>query len=136
MNKHIPDLRSASIEKQTLKLYVTATIGASGAPTLVKKKGVTSLTRDVSTAGLYTLTLDDNYVSLLGFKASLLLGTGVSAVAGIDMVSEAVSTKAAPTVIFQCKGPTNSSTTTLIAADPDSGATLLIELTVRNGNAK
>lgn len=89
-----------SLEKTPVDLFMTMTIGASGAPTLVasKSKGIASVVRN--SAGRYTITLSDKYVDLFMVDWSFQNATGISAAPEMGVVSYAVSA-ATPTIVIQ-----------------------------------
>lgn len=124
--------RSQSLTREHKVIHAKVTIGGSGAPTLDAdaSMGVASFSR--SSAGLYVLTLDDKYSSLLNAHVMLLNAT----IDDIQVQIDAEAVASAKTVTFQCKAPTNSSTTTKIAADPASGTVLLITLELKNTDLK
>lgn len=116
-----------SLEKQVVELWFKATIGASGAPTLVAadSKGVASISRN--SAGEYTITLQDTYVKLLDASFCQLLAGGVNAAPVACLQSEAVaSTK---TIVVQFSSGAGA------AADMDSGTVLRGRVTVSNSSA-
>lgn len=53
-----------SLESDPVTLWAVVTIGAAGAPTLTRGKGITSVTR--SGTGQYYLTLQNKYYRFLG----------------------------------------------------------------------
>jgi hypothetical protein len=66
-----------SLVKQPVMLWGKAAIGAVGAPTLdaSKSKGIASIVRN--SAGNYSITLSDPYVTFLGFSSTQVLAAGV-----------------------------------------------------------
>lgn len=114
-----------ALEKSVVKLYVEVAIGASGAPTLTRGKGVTSIAR--SGAGTYTLILQDSYYRLLGFRFGFLVNGDPAA----PLVNPLVDTiSSAKTLTFQCNAVDGTT-----ATDPASGEKLFIELTLSNSDA-
>ena len=136
MNKHIPDLRTGSLERVPTKLYIKIAIGGTGAPTLstTYNKGVASVSR--TSAGLYVLTLDNAWLALLGFRASQVVPTGIGALTGIDLVSESVATPSTKRITFKCRAAAGAGNTTPTATDPVSGSTLMLEITLQDTSAK
>lgn len=125
-----------SLEKGVVTIYGNVPIGATGAVgTLVatKNQGIYSVVRN--SAGNYTINLGisasspDKYQRLMAANVQVLFGTVAAATSGYQVWAD---NSASGNVIIQFYGPTNSSTTTQIAADPDNGATLLIELKFKN----
>lgn len=116
--------------KRAVKLiHGKAAIGATGAVTLdaPASSGISSITR--SSAGTYEITLDGKAPQLVSFSAMLLDDT-INQISTFQLTSSTVSTDGK--LVFKCLGPTNSSTTTLVAADPTDGATLLFTVAVNN----
>jgi hypothetical protein len=74
-----------SLEGRLVNIYLRATIGATGAPTLVaaKSKGIASIAR--TGAGAYDITLSDQYVDLFAALPTILFASG-SPVSGAMMV--------------------------------------------------
>lgn len=112
-------------------LWAKATIGATGAPTLVAagSKGVASIVR--SDVGKYTLTLSDSYHALLGATVTLLDDTDsdpTSVGCLHRLFSEAVS-NATPTLVVQFFASDDGA-----AADPADGATVYVEIKLRNSS--
>jgi hypothetical protein len=119
------------LEKAPVFLFAKVSIGASGAPTLSRGKGISSISR--TSAGLYVITLQDAYVALLGATCTRLLASGMPAAPAFSLVSETVSSTKAVTVQFS--GATSSSDTTLVAADPSSGTVLYFQIVLSNSSA-
>jgi hypothetical protein len=99
-------------------------IGASGAPTILNGKGVTSITRN--SAGNYSILLKDNFNVLLDMDVMSISGSSAPAAPVVGVVSETVtSTKI---VRIQMRDLAGS------AADPASGEVLMIRMTCRNAS--
>ena len=64
-----------ALEKEIKTLFAKISIGATGAPTLVKpgSLGIASVAR--SAQGDYLVTLEDKYPALMGFKGVLLVSS-------------------------------------------------------------
>jgi len=150
-----------SPDNGTCLIHARVTIGATGAPTLTKLNadgtfssaptaasttkpplsyaagysGVQAISR--TSTGLYVLTLQDPYTELLDFNVTFNVAGGISAVTNVSLVQGAgTSATANPAVFtFQCSGPTNSSTTTLIATDPDNGCVMHVALALKSSVA-
>ncbi len=114
--------RRQALEKEVKDLYAKVTIGASGAPTLVSPVGIASIVRN--SAGNYTLTLQDKYISLKFFRVSFKASSAQDMNAQI--IAEDVAS--AKTVNFVCL-------TGASATDPASGQTMLIKLELKNTSA-
>lgn len=119
------------LEIGVVTLFAKATIGASGAPTLVASasKGVASITRN--SAGQYALLLSDLYPAML-WATARLMNTADSdpSTVGVEnrLVSETVSSTT-PTVTYQWYASDDGADT-----DPANGATLYFQITLRNSS--
>lgn len=114
--------RKQALEKEIKELHAEVTIGASGAPTLVHKLGITSIVRD--SAGVYEITLDDKYIRLCNFQVIQLAAAAEEL--SFQLESEAVaSTKK---IKFQCKAAA-------VETDPSSGSKLFIKIELKNSSA-
>lgn len=67
-----------TLEREVVKLWAEVAIGASGAPTLTRGKGISSVAggTGATATGLYTFTLEDKYVRLLKASGNVLRVTG------------------------------------------------------------
>ena len=85
-----------ALEKSVVCLYGQFTVGAAGAPTIIaaKSKGIASVSR--LSAGRYQITLQDTYIDLLMFDATIL-STAAPAAPCMRIVSQAVANVAAKT---------------------------------------
>jgi hypothetical protein len=108
-------------EKEVKHLYADVAIGASGAPTLTRGYGITSIARN--SAGKYTVTLSDKYNRLMFADVVQLVGTAEDT--NFQLVSESVAS--AKTVVFHCL-------TGGVATDPSSGSRLFIKLELKNSS--
>lgn len=111
--------RKQSLEKEVKELFCSISIGASGAPTLVDRYGIASITRN--SAGDYTLVLQDNYVSLKFVEAVFLSSTAQDI--RVQLKSETVSTT---------KQINFFTLTAATATDPSSGQKLFLKIEVKN----
>lgn len=114
-----------TLEKSVVTLFAEIAIGATGAPTLTRGKGVASIVRD--SAGTYTLTLQDSYPRLLGWRFGFLVD-GDPAAPLVNPKTETVSST--KTVVFQCNAVDGTT-----ATDPASGEKLFVELKLSNSGA-
>lgn len=115
--------RVQSLTREVKILTAKISIGASGAPTLVSNDsvGIASVVRD--SAGVYVITLDDKYNSLVGL--SVMLQSATAEDLSFQIESEDVSS--AKTVQIQCKAAA-------VETDPSDGSTLLVELKLKNSS--
>lgn len=111
--------RKQSLEKEVKELFANVSIGATGACTLNSSPGIASIVRN--SAGNYSITLQDIYVSLKMFDCVQLYSSAQDL--NFQLISETVgSTKI---LNFVCL--TGASET-----DPTSGSKLLIKIDVKN----
>jgi len=83
--------RLQALDKEMKHLHLVYSVGAVGAPTAVKKLGVTSVAR--VSAGLYRITLDDTYNYLMHLGACVQLAAGAPAALGGHVIrAESVGT--------------------------------------------
>jgi hypothetical protein len=107
-------------ERDMCTVFLKATIGASGAPTLVAQKGIVSMVRN--SAGRYTITLKNNFNLFLDANYTAISPSAAPAAPGMYIVSETVnSTK---TIVIQMN---NAGT----AADPANGETVCLSFQCR-----
>ncbi len=120
-----------SYERDVYEIFAKVNIGASGAPTISNgnAKGITSITQN--STGKYTILLESSYNRLLDVNVQSISGTSAQAAPMCTIVSEAVATAAAPTVVLQFRAIDNST-----ATDPASGEVLLIRIAVRNSSGR
>lgn len=120
--------KAFTLSKNTVKLFAKVTIGATGAPTMsvVDSMGVASVSR--TSAGVYKITLQDSYPKLLNIDATQILASGLPAAPSFAVKTETVATLATPVinVCFSAAG---------VATEVDSGAVLLLEITLKNSSA-
>ena len=128
-NRDFKDLQAA--EREVKRLYLKATIGASGAPTLVAADslGVKTIVRNGT--GDYTITLGtpsgntDKYNKLLWSDGKLLDPDAEDVRAQID--TDSISSAGTMKILTVTGGS---------AADPSNGATLLMVFDVKNSTVK
>lgn len=120
-----------SLEKGVTDLWIEVLFGAAGAPTLVRGKGVASITGGTAagTVGTYVITLSDRYNRLLGMDCAWKNGGAVAASpfmqVGIDLVSAAAKTLTV--TCYDLEVPA--------ATDPGNGDTAYIHLVLSNSSA-
>lgn len=123
-NRRFNQFRFA-LENKMTDIYMRATIGATGAPTLVtaKSKGVASIAR--TGVGAYTITLQDSYVDLFSVIPTITFASG-SPVSGAMMVVRAQDVVSAKTIqIALLDG-------SFAAAELASGAVLGLKFELKN----
>ena len=112
-------------------ITATATIGGSGAPTLVTttghSKGVTSIVHN--SAGNYTITLDNTYSQFRGILITRVKSDGAISAPATAVIAEDVAS--AKTINFETMAATitgtePSETVGYVVEDPSSGSTLHI----------
>lgn len=126
-----------SLEKGLITLFAHITFGATGAPTLVRGKGIASVTRDAE--GKFTLALQDRYQRLLGAAATFVVDNGTPAAPNVHVVEDDSADASAPAVTVQCSAVTYvtdpSAGVELAATDPGNGEAVLITLQFSNSTA-
>lgn len=122
-----------SLEKSVVELWVKATIGAAGAPTLVtdnNSKGIASITRDDT--GLYTIVLQDTYYKLLDCYACFEAGLAGPAAPTVSVADQAVDEVSGSglggSVTILCQ---NGGSDT----DPGNGEVMNVRITLSNTTA-
>jgi len=145
-NRNFANMQYSAV-KGVVRLWARVSIGATGAPTLSKwnpatrtyssapttgtgpyargAEGIKSIARN--DVGVYTLTLQDTYQRVLGFKATFSNATGLPTIVAVGLWSAATDVTAATPVI---KFTTMSSTAT--AADPANGDVMQLEIELQN----
>lgn len=115
--------RLQSLTREAKVLHAKVDIGASGAPTLDANAsvGVASVTRD--SAGVYIVTLDDKYNSLLHFSVMQVAATAED----LTFQVESEDVDGAKTIQFQCKAAD-------VETDPSDGSSLLMKIEVKNSS--
>lgn len=113
--------RFQALEKEVKSLYADVAIGASGAPTLTKGLGITSIER--TGTGRYRLTLDDKYTRLMWADAIHLASTTED----LDWHLTAEDVDGAKTVEFVAH-------TAGTDADPADGDRVLFHMELKNSS--
>jgi hypothetical protein len=114
-NSYVPNLTC---------LYLKATIGASGAPTInaLQSMGIDSISR--TSAGKYLITLNKKYESLRMAKAVFIASGGANA-PDLAVDTDAVRSAGTLTVVTQAGG---------VNTDPASGEVMLIEIMLKDSS--
>jgi hypothetical protein len=116
--------RKQALAKEVKEIYAEISIGASGAPTLVQPLGVASISR--TSAGLYVLTLQDQYIRLMDAHVSIQSAAAQDLSAQI--AAQAVNTSA-KTITFRTVAGA-------VETDPSNGSVLRVALQLKNSSAK
>lgn len=120
-------------EQDLVAIYGQFSVGALGAVTAnsVKGGGIASVVKE-STDGQYTITLTDRFNRLMDVRVHAVLGT----IAAVLPEAQLLMTPATLQADVTADGALTVQFTdeTLTAANPDSGALILISLTVRNSS--
>lgn len=116
--------RRQALEKEIKDIYLKVAIGSSGAPTVANGNGIGIASIVRNSAGNYSITLEDAYVSLKSFSAIHLASSAQ------DLTYQIISETVATTKIinFVCL---TAGTPTDIA----SGSTLLVNIELKNTSA-
>lgn len=115
-----------SLEKGVVQLFAEISFGSSGAPTLVRGKGVASVAK--ASTGVYTVTLQDTYQRTLGV-ASTWKGSAAPAGVLVALGVDNVATAGAPALSLKIWDEAGSAT------EPASGEAVLVEITLSNSTA-
>ena len=117
-----------SYEKDTVTIYGSITVGASGAVTSFAGGGISSVTKE-ATAGQYSITLSDYFQRLLFVKA-LNVDDAVSAWASVAVLEDPATLqsdfKSDKTFKIQLQDYAAA------AVNATSGAVIYLEITCRN----
>ena len=113
--------RMQALEKEVKTLHADIAIGASGAPTLTKGLGIASVTRD--SAGVYDITLEDDYTRLLSVDVKQLVAASEDL--AFQLESETVSTTKIIRIRAHAAG---------VETDPSSGSRLLVKIELKNSS--
>lgn len=115
------------IELAAKKLYCEFSIGASGAATLVRGKGITSVAK--STTGVYVITLARKYVRLIGLTAQAKnTSTVPNAPFVFESAADTVSTSQTITLTTCAASGTSGA---LVATEPASGNVYRLKITLK-----
>jgi hypothetical protein len=133
-SKHHYTQFSYGLERNAVTLYATVDFNASSAPTLKSWsvsgagtgayattttgfKGITSVARTAQ--GKYTFTLDENFVRLLDVQYAFKAIDGVTSPLALTMfvMTEAVTSTSAPTIVIGATGSAGSATLTDLGAN-------------------
>jgi hypothetical protein len=120
---------SGSLEVNVCELFGSITVGAAGAVTTSSGKGIASVVKEAS-AGQYTITLSDQYNSLLWAGFTLVSSTdGAQTVGTAFRINSSAVGAAAPVVVLQC-----SDTATGADANLTSGDVVLFTFKLKNSS--
>jgi hypothetical protein len=114
--------RKQALEKEVKELYADVSIGASGAPTLVRGLGVASIARN--SQGLYTITLQDKYNRLMHAHVAILSASAQD----LDAQLQSEDVASAKTIVVRTQDAAAA------VQDPASGSRLLIRIEVKNSS--
>lgn len=120
---------SYTLEKQVVNLFCTVNIGSTGAPTLVTanaSKGVSTIVRNG--VGKYTITLKDTYYKFFQISPNVINTNGIAAAPNFALISQAVNTLAAPTIVIQFSSGGS-------ATELASGDVIYFNITLGNSSA-
>lgn len=114
-------------EAAVWKLFAKVAIGATGAPTLnaAQSKGIASISR--TSAGLYVITLSEIWSRLLGVDLTYVVAGGAAAAPNFAVKAQTIDSGAGKTITVEFSSGGS-------ATDPDNGASLLLEITLKNSS--
>jgi len=117
-----------TLEKGVVQLFAEVSFGASGAPTLVRGKGIAVNGITKSATGTYLVTFQDSYVATLGLSSAW---KGTAAPAGNEVVldTDSITNGTTPTLTLKVYSTAGS------AIDPASGESVLLAFTFSNSTA-
>jgi len=115
-----------AIEMGLICLYGRLTSGASGAITAQDSRGFSVVN---GATGIYTITLEDSYNALRMVSAAVI-DSGIGATEGKNFQVTADDVENGTLELTFLAGSTG------VAADPGSGAVVLIEITLKNSTVK
>lgn len=136
-NRYYRSQFNFSNSAKPVTLRAKAAIGASGAvtgnaPVSGTGRGIASISK-VST-GVYDIVLDRPFNGLMMVKLMAIASSGVPAAPVMVVKSEQVSNSSSPKIRIQTNAATSASDTTLIATNPASGETLMIEIQLNDSS--
>jgi hypothetical protein len=115
-----------ALEVDVVGLYGSITFGSTGAVSASSGKGIASVVRN--SAGNYTITLDDSYQALLWAGVTLLHSASSDpSTVGVEWRVASADVLSAKTVVIQSFASDDGA-----AADPASGAQVLLKFDLRN----
>ena len=118
-----------TLEVDTVELFGSIVIGATGAVAFVKGGGITGAVRN--SAGNYTITFGSKYARFFGGDAGILYSS-ISAISKIQFIGNPVTyqsdVKASKSVTIQCVNFAGA------AADPENGSVLSFRMDFRNSS--
>jgi|TARA_R100000084_G_scaffold106752_1_gene65419 hypothetical protein len=126
--------RAQALDKEVKFLFLEATIGSGGDPTLVENKSVGIKSISDSAVGEYDITLgipggdSDKYPALLYAQAILLEGDAIGTDGGISFQIEAETVSSDGVIKLFAIRDTGA------IADPPSGSVLKMMIVVKNSN--
>lgn len=117
-----------SLQRDIVELVCKASIGAAGAVTIstTDAKGISSIVKE-STAGQYTINLQDSYPALM-HVTGMVLNSSASAAPIMQVISEQVVNNTTPKLVVQFLDPSGA------AANLDSGSTISVKIMLRNAS--
>lgn len=121
---------SYQLEQDLVKLYATATIGASGAVSRARGAGITSITKS-STAGQYVVTMADPYNRFIHFTATMVAAGPTTASTVQVLMNPATiqaTIKSTRQITIQCLDAAGA------AVNPASGEQISLQITMRNSS--
>ena len=112
-----------SLERETHTVKMIVSIGAVGAPTVDRAKGVATVVRNA--AGDYTVTMRDKWFLLMGARVTL-----------VDNTARDFTFQAANDLLSTSKTVDVFALTGGVKTELPSGSKLLIELDLRNSSGR
>lgn len=121
----------STLEPGVVRLFAEVAIGSSGAATLTRGRGISSVAK--STTGVYLVTLADKYTRVLAVQASAKnASTFPNAPFVFQSAADTVSTNKTLTLTTCAASGTSGA---LVATEPASGNVYYLEITLLNSGA-
>lgn len=124
-------------EQDTVTIYGSFAVGASGAVASSQGGGIVSVTKE-STAGQYTIALSEQFARFLHLDAQVV-DDAVSQVAKIQLLEDPATLQAAVktdrALTIQCLAIESDATPQLIAANPAEGALVTLRIVCRQSSS-
>ena len=112
-----------SLERETHTIKMVVSIGATGAPTVDRGKGVSSVARNG--AGDYTITLLQKWALLMGIRVTL-----------VDNTARDFTFQAANDAVASSKTVDLLALTGGVASELPNGSKILVEIDLRNASGR
>lgn len=124
------------MEQDSVTLYGSFSIGASGAVGTVRGGGIKAVVKKTD-AGQYEVELQDRYARVLSIRAGLMHAT-ISQISNIQVLENPANfqadVRADGKFVIQCVGATAADNTALIAKNPEQNAVISLVIVLRKSS--